>query len=98
MIGRLLYDSQGEIACALEVLRSLAADMDGCMKDELADELSTNYLAPKRIWRLCYQVMQALSHHMCLGMCKHSCRHCRCHWFEEAGESWAAVGEVSRVT
>lgn len=23
MIGRLLYDSQGEIACALEVLRSL---------------------------------------------------------------------------
>lgn len=61
MIGRLLYDSQGEIACALEVLRSLAADMDGCMKDELADELSTSYLAPRSICPLYYQVMQALS-------------------------------------
>lgn len=52
MIGRLSYDPQGEIACALELLRPLAADMDGCTKDELADELadelSTNYLTPRR--------------------------------------------------
>ena len=57
MIGRLLYDSHGEIArlrdcvCTRDIVIFRAADMD-VWKDELvslADELSTNYLAPRKI-------------------------------------------------
>ena len=104
MIGRLLYDSQREIACALEILIGIcrAADMDA-WEDELAslaDELSTNYLAPRKIQYgmraiVAMLAMQALRHHVCLGMCSILVDICRYHWLEEAGESWAGVGEVS---
>ena len=85
-----------DCVCTRDIVIFRAVDME-VWKDELAslaDELSTNYLAPRKIWHLRGHGHASAFPSRVFGHVQHSCRHCWYHWFEEAGESWAGMSCV----
>ena len=64
-----------DCVCTRDIVIFRAADMDAWQDGlaSLADELSTNYLAPRKIWHLCYHGHASAFPSRVFGNVQHSC-------------------------